>query len=230
MPKRRRAGRRSRKFVSKRPRTRRTQASGVGRSGGTVVRLNRYIFGNKFLCRLTYVTDQDTLTPVAGLTAVTNFRANSIFDPEEGVGGHQPFYHDQLQSFYKKYRVISSTCSVRSTGSIGHIVGVEVRDNNGTILTVSNYLEKPSVRTGYSSSDDLNTKSFVRHSWSAKQWRGPAGADDDDMAADFGFNPANGYIFAVSVMGRADSAPTCTIQTRINYWVLCYDVTLPGPS
>ena len=42
------------------------------------------------------------------------FSCNSIFDPDQtasGAPGHQPFYFDQLTALYKRYSVLSSTCT-----------------------------------------------------------------------------------------------------------------------
>lgn len=42
------------------------------------------------------------------------FATNSLYDPDHtqsGAPGHQPFLFDQLSTLYKKYSVLSSTCS-----------------------------------------------------------------------------------------------------------------------
>lgn len=43
----------------------------------------------------------------------TNFRANSLYDPDASGVGHQPLYFDQLAALYARYRVTGLRYSVR---------------------------------------------------------------------------------------------------------------------
>lgn len=62
--------------------------------------------------KLTYV-QQITLTPPVGsATGTYVFRANSCFDPDFSVGGHQPLYFDQYSAVYDHYRVVGSSIKV----------------------------------------------------------------------------------------------------------------------
>lgn len=54
-----------------------------------------------------------TVTPItSGSTINFQYRAASIFDPDAQVGGHQPFGHDQMDLFYKTYRVNKSMIKI----------------------------------------------------------------------------------------------------------------------
>ncbi len=224
--------RRSTRRRATRPRNRRVPASGHGPRGGTIIRLNRYVLGQKFLTRLTYVTDQIPVTSVTpNITGIYQFVCNGMFDPDLTGGGHQPFYYDQLSEFYKRYRVISSTISVHGASGTPHILGVEVRDNSGTTLLTSNWLEKPSVLVRRSVSDGVSTKSFVRHSWKAKDWKRGAWADDNMSGSlGSGSNPPTQYFYSVSIAAKQATTAVVYIQARINYWVLCYDNSDPNQS
>jgi len=52
------------------------------------------------------------VTSTAGAIKDTQYRGNSIFDPEVGVGGDQPYWFDQYAAFYNYYRVAGSSIKV----------------------------------------------------------------------------------------------------------------------
>jgi hypothetical protein len=67
------------------------------------------------------------------------FKLNSLFDPEDPVGGHQPYGFDQMSALYNRYRVLRARWKVvvgTSTGTI-HIGVVPV---NGTPTTVASQI------------------------------------------------------------------------------------------
>jgi len=49
--------------------------------------------------------------------AQLDFRANSLYDPEYAVGGHQPMGFDQWMKFYKNYTVLRSRIKIASSPS-----------------------------------------------------------------------------------------------------------------
>lgn len=55
-----------------------------------------------------------------GAISETQFRANGMYDPEVGLGGHQPYGFDQLMAQYFHYTVISSTCKVEMLTAGSH--------------------------------------------------------------------------------------------------------------
>lgn len=68
-------------------------------------------FADMTYVKLTYV-QQFTMTPPIGAVPSTQvFRANSCFDPDFSLGGHQPLYFDQYSQVYDKYRVLG--CSIK---------------------------------------------------------------------------------------------------------------------
>ena len=53
-----------------------------------------------------------TIDPSQASATSALFRANSIYDPDKSVGGHQPYGHDVLEQIYNHYCVDSATITV----------------------------------------------------------------------------------------------------------------------
>jgi len=56
------------------------------------------------LTKLKYVDFLTLVPPNDGSYAVMSWQT-SIFDPQAGIGGHQPLWHDTFQNIYSFYRV-----------------------------------------------------------------------------------------------------------------------------
>lgn len=68
-----------------------------------------------------------TATSTTGVMYEYQFKINSVFDPDYTGGGHQPLGHDQLYTFYNRYRVDSVDAKVvfhKSTDSCVAVVGL----------------------------------------------------------------------------------------------------------
>lgn len=68
------------------------------------------------------------------------WRANSIFDPDESIGGHQPLGHDEYALQYKYYKVLKSRLTVyftsASTGVTGQMMcGIKLGEASYTLPT-----------------------------------------------------------------------------------------------
>lgn len=57
------------------------------------------------------------LIQLTGTTAQYTFRGNSLFDPDFTGTGHQPYYYDQYIAVYQRYRVISTSFTMRVANS-----------------------------------------------------------------------------------------------------------------
>lgn len=96
---------RSKKRIVKRKRNGKRKASVPRVLGG---------FPEKKLVRLKYA-QEIAITGVAGGIAQHQFRANSAFDPDFAIGGHQPMNFDRWATLYDHYTVMSSTCKITPT-------------------------------------------------------------------------------------------------------------------
>lgn len=66
--------------------------------------------------KLKYVVHENTIGPAAAALKQYQYRANSPYDPEYAVGGHQPYGWDQLMLKYFHATVLKSTCKVELMG------------------------------------------------------------------------------------------------------------------
>lgn len=86
---------------------------------------NLRVFPKQMRQTLKYVTTfQFALGTIASAPTSFQFRANSLYDPEVALGGHQPYGYDQLSAMYQKLVVISSSCNATfNMGSIATYTG-----------------------------------------------------------------------------------------------------------
>lgn len=86
---------------------------------------------------LRYV-DDFTLNAGNASTAVRVFKVNSLFDPDDSVGGHQPMYFDQYKLIYSGYKVNYATITFICTDN--HVVNTATTFNiNGTTTSNPQY-------------------------------------------------------------------------------------------
>lgn len=87
------------------------------------------------------------IDPAAGISAEHLFKANGLFDPENNVLGHQPRGFDEWSSFYKHYRVTSSSCSANfqttanTSSAANAIVGIRLHSANDTYKALPSFVE-----------------------------------------------------------------------------------------
>lgn len=68
-------------------------------------------FGQRYRTKLRYC-ENVALTSATGALNSTIFRLNSLFDPQNAVGGHQPMYFDQLAAVFARYVVLGAKIKV----------------------------------------------------------------------------------------------------------------------
>lgn len=87
--------------------------------------------------KLKYITTVN-LNPTAGSSAVVHFRANSVYDPEYAIGGHQPMWSDVYASIYENYRVYF--CKINVVPCDNHAVNVFATSQvSGTTTSETQY-------------------------------------------------------------------------------------------
>lgn len=112
-------------------------------------------FEARKICRLRYaVCNNNTLTTgTAGVFgSVTQYRLNSLYDPELTAAGHQPYYYDQMTAIYGKYKVRAVRVSVTfttpgATADILACIHIASAENFVSIsgLLGSDALERPGI-------------------------------------------------------------------------------------
>lgn len=99
-----------------------------------------------------------TLNAGIGVIASNVFRANSLFDPNVAVGGHQPRGFDQWMAFYGKGIVLGSKCTAKcisATSTEVSLFGVVTLTTSVTPLTSQALIEEP--RCSWAASGNVNT-------------------------------------------------------------------------
>lgn len=110
--------------------------------GPTITALKAAVVPDRLIVRLPYV-NQSSITAAAGIPLDTQFRLNSIYDPEVAVavGQSQPLGTDQWSAFYNRYRVIGVNVYLmaRNTNSDACYVGICANNDSGNLLTEAAY-------------------------------------------------------------------------------------------
>ncbi|WP_445772381.1 hypothetical protein [Rheinheimera sp.] len=159
---------------------------------------------------------QSTSGPVLEL-----FLCNGMFDPEVALGGHQPFYFDQLSAIYNHFTVLSSVC--RATFMIdessayvgGATCGIYLEDDStGGPTTFIAMSEQASAVTKAVADNDKVT---ITKYWNARQAYGGNTMDDNLLRGDVATDPQETMAFGVFCFGQLASYVTCRVDVEIEY-------------
>ncbi len=104
-----------RRSVSRRPIKRRRTMRRRSRSKYSAVSVARPLVPPSRTMKLRYVESGIKLNASTGQSQFYLMSGNSLYDPNQSGSGHQPYYFDQLTTFYEKYCVLWSKISVKAT-------------------------------------------------------------------------------------------------------------------
>ncbi len=206
------------------------------RSSTTV---QRGVFSKTQVVRLRYC-DNFQLNAATDSTVSHVWRANSIFDPDFEIGGHQPMGHDQWLNFYSHYTVIGSRIKVNSqqsstTTTGAGLVGVLLKDNSTTITSGStNIMEQALAKWRLYGPMTSGRPVSVTHGFSSKKFFGLKDIADntDRVGAEFGADPeevAYFHVFQSSVAAGLDPA-LIYVNITIDYICLLTEPKALGSS
>lgn len=106
--------------------------------GPTITALKAAVVPDRLIVRLPYVNNA-SITGAMGASIDTQFRLNSIYDPEVAVavGQSQPLGTDQWSAFYNRYRVIGVNVQImaRNTNNDAAYIGMVANNDTGSLLT-----------------------------------------------------------------------------------------------
>lgn len=164
------------------------------------------------------------------------FKGNSIYDPNQTGGGHQPLYHDQYIQVYSKYRVLASSIRVDVINSSGTSALFMVVNPNTTTSGFSTFTELyEQMRSGAPTIVPIAQRisKVIKKYASTRQVCGLAKSQvyDDTFAAASGADPNNVWywnIFAESTDGTSDVVGTLVV--KISYYVQFFDRLLTAQS
>lgn len=172
-------------------------------------------------------------TIVSGAPALQVFRANSIYDPDFNVGGHQPLGHDQWAGFYKKYVVIGLRVVARTeaTNLANSAKGAQLKQvlvcntEAAPSYALATYSEQQGAKTNlvsYNTGAKTISGYYSMNKYLGKSKQGYL--DEDDNSAIFGTNPAN-EVYVQHYVGTSDDTTngSATVIYDLEYIVKLYD-------
>jgi len=228
------AGSKKRKTSRRSTSIRRTS---VARRGAHPLKFPRWYADQapKKLVKLKYVA-QKYFSNDSGTLGVLQFHANGMFDPDNAVGGHQPYGFDQMMAMYKYYTVVSSTCHVQLlVGSEvadyePNVIGVSLVDQAGRVASafgagafpVEGVMEMPFISKTLTDNPSATEKSrsiylkFNATNFFGKKLDSMIG--DDDYRGDGSGNPASTALFEIwRCPLQGDANPRQDIIVTITY-------------
>lgn len=153
------------------------------------------------------------------------FRANSVYDPDYALGGHQLMGFDQWAALYNHYRVISSKITVRFIPDPGYdflgCIGIAVCDNASIPGHVGLVEGQKNYRWRNITSTTGDTRIWkVSKTYSAKKYFGPRALVQNQYAT-VATNPTEDVLFTIIGYRRwvGQLATVIICQTKITYYV-----------
>lgn len=111
-------------------------------TGPTITALKAAIVPDRLIVRLPYV-NQESIVGAAGVPLDTQFRLNSIWDPQVsvGVGQSKALGVNQWSNFYNRYRVIGANVyfMARNTNTDAAYVGMVANNDTGALISEAAY-------------------------------------------------------------------------------------------
>ncbi len=202
---------------------------------------------NKQILQRTVTSTQryaDTVTLTTGaaqpeLTGFHVFRANSVFDPDFAIGGHQPRGFDQLASLYDEYIVTKAVITVRfqNTSTTSSPYGfIAVRPSGVENPDFFNILEGPDrvVSTGAMGRHTVVAppSDILRMEVDPIKWLGYGSKKDaDSLKSNVNSDPVDQILLYVGICDPAVAqATTCEATVMIEYTVLFSQPKTPAMS
>lgn len=160
-----------------------------------------------------YSTTFEVTIDVGG-TALASIRANGLYDPEPGLGGHQPLYFDQLMALYNHYAVVKSRMKATVVGltGIGGTCQVTqfIDDDSSPTTTALAIRERIGAKTRMYTTSQTDTPGWTF--FNAQAAFGGNVIDNDELHGDVVSDPVEQQVFHVYL---SQGTPTNTFQINI---------------
>lgn len=155
------------------------------------------------------------------------FRAASIFDPDLSGVGHQPLGHDQLETMYQRYRVLSAKITVEAVNSLATSspCTLYVAPRTTTVGVGPDSIQEATGTKYCVLSGAENRVGKLSVYMNIDKMEGDPGAKyDKDYTASFGSNPTRDVYFIVGCNNIAGGSQVAVAaNVKIEYTVRCYD-------
>jgi len=200
------------------------------RFGPTITTLKANICPDRLIVRLPYY-NQATIVGAAGVPLDTQFRLNSIFDPEvsTAIGQSQPLGSDQWNAFYNRYRVIgvSVTVKVRNANNDAAYIGMIANNDTGALISESAYEQSRCTMKLLGSTQGGHDVITLKKWYNLANLTGrpkTAYISDDRYQAEFGADPAEAIHLHIAAQPVSPSIALNThYSIRMVYLVELFD-------
>lgn len=208
---------------------RRRRAGYVNRSGGLVRALKTTAVPDRLLVRFQY-KDNINLSSSASAWAISDFRLNSIYDPDcAQLNGHQPLGHDQWAVFYNQYRVYKTSISVTFINNQNGAIqcGIIPWNDAQTLQYDDSTFEQPhAISKTMAGSQGMNKVTLTR-TYHMPRLLGQSSTQyksNSNLQAAFGANPLEQIFARIAVRSVNESAqPSVVAVVNIVYHVELFD-------
>lgn len=195
----------------------------------------RSLAPSKMLVNLRY-SEIFTSAPGAGAINVTQYRANSLFDPSFTFIGHQPRGFDQWMALYDHFVVIYSTIRVEFSqtdpATNNGIVILAVRDTNVASAALNTYRENPEMVEKHSVAQGAGSR-ILKMSINPNRFLGRSKPlADPQLKGSISGNPTEQVLYDIAhgAMPGVDTAPSLEISVVIDYLAVLIEPKTPSQS
>ena len=201
MPVKRTQSQRTRKAARTSKKRTATDAFGVGK--GFALSSDHRILTKTSSVVMRYA-DSVTLNPgISGIPATVVLRANGMFDPDAGIGGHQPKGFDQLMAMYEHYHVDECLLEVWADAqdlTTSQLITLSVNRSPSPIVTRNDVLENRMASTyALAASQGGPAATYQRISVNPDKFLGMKSKDDTTWGSDTA-NPFQQVYFHATAM------------------------------
>ncbi len=164
------------------------------------------------------------VTMSGAAAVVQQFRGNSVYDPDNSVGGNQPLYYDQLSTIYAQYCVLGArlTISLVNSNTVNSLAVVFPSKNSIFSGTISDRAQQP--RASYcnlgANTGSLATGYLCTFDTTARVYCLDDVIDNPNYVAAVGANPAVGWYFQVAIQSFDGSVVNVQTTVTIDYDVV----------
>lgn len=170
-----------------------------------------------------------SLNSATGIMAQQVFRGNSLFDPEEPIGGGQPMGRDQYAALYQSYQVMGSKIKIEfspreSADGIGTVFGTVPIDIATSVTGIAQAIELPyskhmSAPNGQSKAIVINNYISTKSKFGYKDI-----LQSDKLSSLQGSSPSEQFywtVYGIAVDGLGTVVIDCV--ATITYYVRLFD-------
>lgn len=163
------------------------------------------------------------------------YRLNSLFDPRQAAGGHQPRFFDQWTAMYERYRITGAKVEVeaynQTNGGIATLFLIPLHYNAAVFTSSQQAFENKKVSSAMLT--DQKPVKLTRY-FNIAQVEGvkrTVVANDQDYAAGMGGDPPRFPTVQVAVSSlRTGDVNDIVLRTRITYYGKVFQPKTVGAS